>query len=184
MSAIDFEDVKKRMTGAVESLKKEFTGLRTGRASTALLEPVLVDAYGSKMALSQLASVSAPEPRMLVVQVWDAGMAKAVEKGIRDAGLGLNPSAEGTSIRVRLPELTEERRGELVKAAHKYAESTRVAIRNIRRDGMDTLKKAQKDGLSEDEAARDSKKLQDVTDQFIKQVDEALASKEKDILQV
>jgi ribosome recycling factor len=184
MSTLDLDDVKKRMNGALDSLKKEFGGLRTGRASTALLEPITIDAYGARMPISQVASVSAPEPRMLVVQVWDAGMTKAVEKAIREANLGLNPSAEGTNIRVRLPELTEERRNELVKAAHKYAESTRVAIRNIRRDGMDTLKKAQKDGLSEDEQARESKKLQDVTDQFIKQVDESLVAKEKDILHV
>jgi ribosome recycling factor len=145
---------------------------------------VLVEAYGSKVPLAQVASVSAPEPRMLVVQVWDAGMAKAVEKGIRDANLGVNPASEGTSIRVRLPELSQERRQELVKTAHKYAENTRISIRNIRRDGMDTLKKLQKDGLSEDEEKRQSKALQETTDQHVKQVDEALVAKEKDILQV
>lgn len=179
------EDLSRRMDGALETLKKEFSGLRTGRASTSLLEPVQVDAYGSLMPLSQLASVSAPEARLLSVQVWDKGMVKAVEKAIREANLGLNPQTEGAVIRVPLPQLTQERRAELAKAASKYAEQCRVAIRNVRRDGMDALKKQEKDGkITEDEQKKLSEKVQELTDQHIKKVDEALATKEKDILQV
>ena len=179
------EDLSRRMDGALETLKKEFSGLRTGRASTSLLEPVQVDAYGSLMPLNQLASVSAPEARLLSVQVWDKGMVKAVEKAIREANLGLNPQTEGAVIRVPLPQLTQERRAELAKAASKYAEQCRVAIRNVRRDGMDALKKQEKDGkITEDEQKKLSEKVQELTDQHIKKVDEALATKEKDILQV
>ena len=175
-------DTEKRMQGAVESLKKEFSGLRTGRASASLLEPVTVEVYGSRMTLSQEASVSVPESRLLVVQVWDHGSGPAVEKAIRDAGLGLNPSREGATIRVPVPELNEERRKELIKVAGKYAESARIAIRNIRRDAMDDVKKREKDGhISEDDVAKQNKDIQTTTDKYIKQVDDMLHQKEQDI---
>jgi ribosome recycling factor len=175
-------DTEKRMQGAVESLKKEFSGLRTGRASASLLEPVTVEVYGSRMALSQVASVSVPESRLLVVQVWDHGSAPAVEKAIRDAGLGLNPGREGATIRVPVPELNEERRKELIKVAGKYAESARIAIRNIRRDAMDDVKKREKEGhISEDDVAKQNKDIQTTTDKYIKTVDDMLHHKEQDI---
>ena len=175
-------DTEKRMQGAVESLKKEFSGLRTGRASASLLEPVTVEIYGSRMTLSQVASVSVPESRLLVVQVWDHGSAPAVEKAIRDAGLGLNPGREGATIRVPVPELNEERRKELIKVAGKYAESARIAIRNIRRDAMDDVKKREKDGhISEDDVAKQNKDIQTTTDKYIKTVDDMLHHKEQDI---
>ncbi|MEN8236993.1 MAG: ribosome recycling factor [Pseudomonadota bacterium] len=178
-------DLKRRMEGALEVLGHEFNGLRTGRASTALLEPITVDAYGSKMPLNQVSSVTVPEARLLSVQVWDQGMVKAVEKAISDAGLGLNPTVDGQTLRISLPELTEERRIELQKVARKYAESARVAIRNVRRDGMENLKKQEKDGeLSEDEHHRASHKVQDITDEFVHKIDEILAAKEQDILKV
>ena len=177
--------VKQRMEGAVESLRKEYTGLRTGRASPAMLDPVMVDAYGSMMPLNQVGTVSVPEPRMLSVQVWDKGLAKAVEKAIRDANLGLNPAADGQLIRVPVPELSQERRQELAKIAGRYAEQTRVAIRNVRRDAMDELKKEEKDKkISEDEHKGQSEKVQKLTDDFIKKVDEVLTQKEKEISQV
>jgi ribosome recycling factor len=179
------KDLEQRMNGAIEQLKKEFQGLRTGRASVSLLEPVMVDAYGSMMPLNQVASVSVPESRMLSVSVWDKGMVKNVEKAIRDSGLGLNPQTEGTVIRVPLPDLSTERRTELSKVASKYAEATRVAVRNVRRDGMDTLKKQEKDkAISEDEHKGLSEKVQKLTDDIIKKIDETLAHKEKDIMQV
>lgn len=179
------KDLKHRMEQAVEVLKKEFAGLRTGRAHTSLLDPVVVDAYGSSVPLNQVANVSVPEPRMLVVNVWDRSMAKAVEKSIRDAGLGLNPAAEGQSIRVPIPPLTEERRAELSKVAAKYTENARVAIRNVRRDGMDTLKRMEKDGaISQDEHRGYSTEVQQLTDDAIKAVDEALKHKEQEIMQV
>lgn len=179
------KDLKHRMEQAVEVLKKEFAGLRTGRAHTSLLDPVVVDAYGSSVPLNQVANVSVPEPRMLVVNVWDRSMAKAVEKAIRDAGLGLNPASEGQSIRVPIPPLTEERRTELSKVAAKYSENARVAIRNVRRDGMDTLKKMEKDGvISQDEHRTHSTEVQQLTDDAIKGVDEALKHKEQEIMQV
>lgn len=185
MPAPDISDLKRRMDGAVEAFRKELTGLRTGRASTSLLEPVTVEAYGGKMHLKEVASVSVPEPRVILVQVWDRSMAKPVEKAIRDAGLGLNPQAEGQSIRVPLPDLTQERRQELVKVANKYAEAARVAVRNVRRDGMDGLKKAEKASeITQDELKSQGEKVQQLTDQQIKLVDESLASKEKEILQV
>jgi ribosome recycling factor len=178
-------DLKKRMASALEVLHKEFTGLRTGRASASLLEPVKVEAYGSLMPLTQVATISVPEPRMLVVQVWDRDMVKPVEKAIRDANLGLNPMGEGQTIRVPMPDLNEQRRQELVKVASKYAEQTRVAIRNIRRDGMDGLKKMEKNGdISEDMHHKESGVIQALTDEHIKKTDEALTSKEKDIMQV
>lgn len=183
--SFDKNDIKRRMDGAVDNLQTEFLGLRTGRASASLLDPVMVDAYGSKMPLNQLATVTVPEPRMLSVQVWDHSMAKAVEKAIRDGGLGLNPQAEGSSLRIPLPDLNEERRKELTKVAGKYAESCRVAIRNVRRDGMDTLKKLEKDGsISEDEQKKFETDVQKMTDESIGKVDKMLADKEKDIMTV
>ncbi len=185
MAAPDISDLKRRMEGALESFRKELTGLRTGRASSSLLEPVSVEAYGNRMHLKEVATVSVPEPRLITVQVWDRSMTKAVEKAIRDSGLGLNPQTEGQVIRVPLPDLTQERRAELAKVAHKYAEQARIAIRNIRRDGMDALKKAEKASeITQDEHKTQSEKVQTLTDQQIKLVDEALASKEKDIMQV
>lgn len=185
MAAPDISDLKRRMEGALESFRKELTGLRTGRASSSLLEPVSVEAYGNRMHLKEVATVSVPEPRLITVQVWDRSMTKAVEKAIRDSGLGLNPQTEGQVIRVPLPDLTQERRAELAKVAHKYAEQARIAIRNIRRDGMDGLKKAEKASeITQDEHKTQAEKVQTLTDQQIKLVDEALASKEKDIMQV
>ncbi len=185
MAAPDVSDLKRRMEGAIESFRKELTGLRTSSASSSLLEPVSVEAYGNRMHLKEVATVSVPEPRLITVQVWDRGMTKAVEKAIRDSGLGLNPQTEGQVIRVPLPDLTQERRAELAKVAHKYAEQTRIAIRNIRRDGMDALKKAEKASeITQDEHKGQSDKVQALTDQHIKLVDEALAQKEKDIMQV
>ncbi|MCS0497801.1 ribosome recycling factor [Ancylobacter mangrovi] len=182
---IDIADLKRRMQGAISVLKQELSGLRTGRASASLLEPIQVEAYGSHMPLSQVASVNVPEPRLLSVQVWDRGMVSAVEKAIRDSNLGLNPQTEGQVLRVRIPELTQERRQELVKVAHKYAEAARVSIRHVRRDGLDTLKKAEKDGeMSSDELSRMSDQVQKATDQSIVEVDQVLSTKEKEILAV
>ncbi|MCD8497335.1 MAG: ribosome recycling factor [Alphaproteobacteria bacterium] len=183
--SFDKADIKRRMDGALDNLHTEFAGLRTGRASASLLDPVTVEAYGSKMPLNQLATISVPEPRMLSVQVWDVSMAKAVEKAILNSGLGLNPQPEGTVIRIPLPDLNEERRKELTKVAGKYAESCRIAIRNVRRDGMDTIKKLQKDGeISEDDQKKLETEVQKMTDDTIAQVDKTLADKEKDIMTV
>jgi ribosome recycling factor len=182
---MNHDQIKQRMEGALEAVRKEFAGLRTGRASAGMLDPVQVDAYGSVMPLNQVGSISVPEPRLITVQVWDKGMVKAVEKAIRDAGLGLNPQPDGGLIRVPVPELSQERRQELVKVAGKYAEQGRVAVRNVRRDAMDTLKKEEKDGtLSEDEHKGQSEKVQQTTDQFIKKIDDLLAAKEKEITTV
>jgi ribosome recycling factor len=179
------KDVKHRMDQTVEVLKKEFSGLRTGRAATSLLDPIVVEAYGQSMPLNQVGTVGVPEPRMLTVQVWDKSMVKAVEKAIGNAGLGLNPQADGQMIRVPIPALTEERRTELSKVAAKYAESARVAIRNVRRDGNDTLKKMEKDNqLSQDEARQYTAEIQTLTDDAIKRVDETLEHKEKEIMHV
>ncbi len=179
---MNLDQIKHRMDGALEALRKEFSGLRTGRASTAMLDPVQVDAYGSMMPLNQVANVSVPEPRLLSVQVWDKGMVKAVEKGIRDAGLGLNPQADGQLIRVPVPELSSERRQELAKIAGKYTEQARIAVRNVRRDAMDELKKQEKDKkISEDEHKSLGEKVQKLTDEVIKKIDEAFAHKEKEI---
>ena len=178
-------DLQPRMNGALEALKKEFNGLRTGRATPELLNPVVVDAYGQQMPLNQVGTVSVTDARMITVSVWDKGMIPAVEKGIRESGLGLNPSPDGDIVRVPLPELNEERRQELIKVARKYAEDARVAVRNVRRDGMDTVKKQQGDGLlSEDDARRETDSVQKLTDDMIAKVDEILADKEKDIMQV
>jgi ribosome recycling factor len=179
------KDVARRMDAAVEVLQKELGGLRTGRASTSLLEPLVVHAYGTDMPMPQVATISAPEPRMLSVQVWDRGLIKAVEKAIQESGLGLNPVGEGQVIRVPIPTLTEERRHELGKVASRYAEEARVAVRNVRRHAMEELKKADKDGnISQDEHRDYSKQVQELTDQHIKRVDEVLAKKESEILQV
>lgn len=178
-------ETKRRMEGAVEALHKEFGGLRTGRASTSLLESVTVEAYGQAMPLNQVGTVGVPEPRMLTVQVWDKGMVKAVEKSIMDAGLGLNPQADGQLVRIPVPPLNEERRKELVKVAGKYSEEARVAVRNVRRHAMDELKKAEKDGgISEDEHRQYSDEVQKLTDGFVKQIDETLSHKEAEIMQV
>jgi ribosome recycling factor len=177
--------LKQRMDGAVSALKQEFSGLRTGRASTELLAPVKVEAYGQDMPLNQVATISAPEARLLSVQVWDKGMVAAVEKAIRDAGLGLNPAAEGQTIRISMPELNEERRQELIKVGRQYAENARVAIRNVRRDGMDQAKKRQKEGeISEDDLRREEGEIQKLTDEYVGKVDEILKAKEADISQV
>jgi ribosome recycling factor len=179
------DDPKTRMQKSIASLRDELAGLRTGRASASLLEPVLVEAYGSKMPLNQLATVSVPEPRMLSVQVWDRGMASAVEKAIRDSGLGLNPASEGAVIRVPLPELNEERRRELTKVAHNYAEAARVAVRHIRRDGMDLLKKAEKDGeIGQDDSRAKADLVQKATDAAVAEIDKVVAVKEQEIMQV
>lgn len=185
MAEPDLDDIQRRMDGAVTSLKSEFGGLRTGRASASLLDPIMVDAYGAKMPVNQVGTVSVPEPRMLSVQVWDRGMSKAVEKAIRDSDLGLNPQSDGQLIRIPLPDLSEERRKELARIAAKYAENARVAVRNVRRDGMDLLKKAEKDGdLSQDDRHLYEQEIQELTDSHVKAIDEALEAKEKDIMQV
>lgn len=185
MSDPDIDDLERRMNGAAETLRKELGGLRTGRASTNLLEPVQVEAYGSRMPLNQVGTVGVPEPRLLTVQVWDKSLVKAVEKGIRDAGLGLNPQADGSLIRVPIPELNEERRAELAKVAGRYAEQAKVAVRNIRRDGMDQLKKMEKAGdLSEDDHKAWADEIQSLTDKYVSQIDELAAKKEQEIKQV
>lgn len=182
---LDLNDLKRRMNGAVDVLKEEFAGLRTGRASSGMLDPVQVEAYGTMMPLNQVATVNVPEPRLITVQVWDASTVGKVEKAIRESGLGLNPQPEGTTIRVPIPELNEERRQELTKVAGKYAEQARVSIRNIRRDGMDQLKKLEKDGdISEDVHKRQSDEVQKLTDEMVKKVDTMLADKEKDIMTI
>jgi len=185
MSDFSMKDLQRRMDGALDALAREFMGLRTGRASTSLLEDINVNAYGGVVPLKQVAGVSVPEPRLLSVQVWDQGVTKSVEKAINESGLGLNPQTEGTVIRVRIPELNEERRAELTKVAGKYAEQARIAIRNVRRDGLEHLKKSEKDGdISQDELHRESDQVQKLTDEHIKKVDDALASKEEEIMQV
>jgi ribosome recycling factor len=178
---MNLDQTKQKMEGALESLRKEFSGLRTGRASTNLLDKITVDAYGTMMPLNQVGTVGVPEPRLLTVQVWDKGMVKSVEKAIRDAGLGLNPQPDGQIVRVPVPELSTERRQELSKIAAKYAEGARVAVRNVRRDTLDALKKAK---LPEDESKTQTDKIQKLTDETIKKIDEALAGKEKEIMQV
>ncbi|MDQ0469311.1 ribosome recycling factor [Labrys wisconsinensis] len=184
-TSFDLSEVKRRMDGALAALKHELGGLRTGRASAALLEPVQVDAYGSHLPISQVATVSVPEPRLISVQVWDRGMVGAVEKAIMNSNLGLNPQTEGQVIRLRIPEMTQDRRKELVKVAHKYAEAARVAVRHVRRDGLDLLKKAEKDGgISQDEEKRFADQVQKATDGMILEVDRILAGKEKEIMQV
>ncbi|SEN31744.1 ribosome recycling factor [Bradyrhizobium sp. OK095] len=181
----DLNEVKRRMQGAVASLKHELGGLRTGRASASMLDPVQVEAYGSHMPLNQLATVSVPEPRMISVQVWDKTMVKPVEKAIVDSNLGLSPATEGQVLRLRIPELNEERRKELVKVAHKYAEAAKVAVRHVRRDGLDMLKKLEKNHeMSEDDQKRHADEVQKATDSTITEIDQLLATKEKEILTV
>jgi len=179
------QDLTRRMDGALETLRREFAGLRTGRAHPGLLEPVKVVAYGTEMPLYQVGTVGAPEPRMLTVQVWDKSMVLAVERAIRDAGLGLNPAADGMLVRVPIPQLTTERRNELAKMAHKYAEGAKISVRGVRRDGMEQIKgHEKKHEIGEDLAKNWSDEVQKLTDQYIKKVDEALVDKEKDIRQV
>src|SRR2546429_82657 len=181
----DINELKRRMQGATHSLKHELGGLRTGRAAASMLEPVQVEAYGSHMPLNQLATISVPEPRLLSVQVWDKSMVKAVEKAIVDSNLGLSPATEGQVLRLRIPELNEERRKELVKVAHKYAEAARVAVRHVRRDGLDIVKKLEKNHeISEDDQERLSNDVQKATDGTISEIDALLAAKEKEILTV
>ena len=179
------KDLRRRMDGAVEVLRKEFGGLRTGRASASLLEPITVAAYGGTVPLNQLANVSVPEPRMITVQVWDRAMVKAVDKAIREAGLGLNPQTEGQVIRVPIPDLNEERRRELTQVTAKYAEQTRVSVRNIRRDGVEMLRRREKDAeISQDQQRKLQQDVQHLTDDYVRRIDEALAQKDKEILQV
>lgn len=179
------DDLTRRMDGALESLKRDFAGLRSGRASPALLEPVKVEAYGSEVPLTQIGSIAVPEARMLTVQVWDRTMVGAVEKAIRDSGLGLNPAADGQLVRVPIPQLTEERRIELAKAAGRYAENAKIAVRGVRRDGMDQAKSAEKNGdISQDEVKIWSDDIQKLTDTYVKRVDDLLSDKEKEIKQV
>jgi ribosome recycling factor len=180
---LDKNELKRRMEGSLEQLRMEFVGLRTGRASTNMLETVMVEAYGSRMPLVQCGSVSVPEPRLLTVTVWDASITKSVEKAIRESGLGLNPQAEGTVIRVPIPQLNEERRKELQKVAGKYAEAARVSVRNVRRDGMDTIKKMTGD-VSKDAQEDMNEEVQKLTDEFIHKIDKLLEEKEKDIMTV
>ena len=183
--AYNKDELDRRMNGAVATLKGELGGLRTGRASGALLDPVRVEAYGKTVPINQVGTISTPEARMITVQVWDKGLAKAVDKAIRDAGLGLNPQMDGQLLRIPLPELNEERRKELSKLAHKYAEAARVAVRNVRRDGMDLLKKLEKDGkIGQDEHHTRGDVLQKMTDAHVKDIDSALHSKEQEIMQV
>ena len=184
MPAYNKADLQRRMHGAVEVLKNDLGGLRTGRASTSLLDPVVVEVYGANMPLNQVATVSVPEPRMLTVQVWDRSNVNAIEKAIRSAGLGINPISEGQLIRLPIPDLTEERRKELAKLAHQYAEKARIAVRNVRRDGMDSLKQDEKKGeISQDEHKRLETEVQKLTDEVIAEIDAAMTAKEKEILQ-
>jgi ribosome recycling factor len=181
----DLKAYESRMDKAVAALKEEFAGLRTGRANAGLLEPVMVDAYGSTSPITSVAAISVPEPRMIVVSVWDKGVTVAVEKAIRNAGLGLNPIVDGQTLRVPIPPLTEERRKDLAKLAGKYAEQQKVAVRNVRRDALEELKKAEKDGdISQDEQKKADKEVQGFTDAAVKRIDEALKTKEQEIMQV
>jgi len=181
----DIGDIERRMDGAIDALRREFGGLRTGRASVSLLEPVTVDAYGSNMPLNQVASVSVPEPRMISVQVWDKGLAGAVERAIRDSGLGLKPMSDGQLVRVPIPPLSEERRVEITKIAGRYAEQARIAVRNVRHHGMEILKQMERDSeMSQDEHRLWSDEIQSLTDNHVTKIDEVLAQKEEEILQV
>ena len=178
-------DLRRRMDGALEVLRKEFGGLRTGRASASLLEPIQVPAYGNTMPLKELGSINVPEPRMISVQVWDRALVKAVDRAIRESGLGLNPQTEGQTIRVPIPDLSEERRRELTRVAARYAEQARVSVRNVRRDGIEALRRQEKDGeIPQDEARKLQAEVQHLTDDYVKRIDETLAQKDKEILQV
>jgi len=179
------KDLRRRMDGAVEVLRKEFGGLRTGRASASLLEPIIVSAYGNTMPLNQVASINVPEPRLIVVQVWDRGVVKAVDKAIRESGLDLNPQTEGQVIRVPIPDLNEERRRNLTRVAAKYAEDAKVSIRNVRRDGIEALRRLEKEAeISEDELRKLQREVQHLTDDYVRRIDDALAQKDQEILQV
>ncbi len=181
---IDLDDLKRRMDGAIAALRTEFASLRTGRASASMLEPVQVEAYGQMTPINQVGTVNVPEPRMVTINVWDKSMVGKVEKAIRESGLGINPQLNGTIIMLPIPELNEERRRELTKVAAQYAEHARVAIRNLRRDGMDQVKKAKAEGMSEDEQKLWSEEIQELTDRFIAQVDSQLETKQAEIMQV
>jgi ribosome recycling factor len=181
---LDTDDLQRRMDGAMANLRSEFGSLRTGRASASMLEPVMVDAYGSPTPINQVGTVNVPEPRMVTVNVWDKGLVGKVEKAIRESGLGINPQLNGTIIMLPIPELNEERRRDLTKVAAQYAESGRVAIRNVRRDGMDQIKKAKADGISEDDQKFWEDAVQELTDKMIKAVDDALENKQEEIMQV
>jgi ribosome recycling factor len=179
------KDLRRRMDGALEVLRKEFGGLRTGRASASLLEPIMVSAYGNTVPLNQVASINVPEPRMITVQVWDRGVVKAVDRAIRESGLDLNPQTEGQTIRVPIPDLNEERRRNLTRVAAKYAEDARVSVRNVRRDGIETLRRLEKESeLSQDEHRKQHREVQHLTDDYISRIDEALTQKDREILQV
>jgi ribosome recycling factor len=182
---LDIKDLQRRMDGTVNALKGDLGGLRTGRASANVLEPIMVDAYGSKMPMNQVANVTAPEARLIQVQVWDTGLVRAVDKAIRDSNLGFNPVMDGQLLRIPMPEMNEERRREVVKIANEYAEKTRVAARHVRRDGMDQLKKLEKEGeISKDDAHNQSEQVQKMTDATVNEIDDTLASKEAEIMQV
>ncbi len=181
---LDLDDLERRMDGAMTALRQEFLSLRTGRASASMLEPVMVDAYGAMTPLNQVGTVNVPEPRMITVNIWDKGLVSKAEKAIRESGLGINPVVDGTIIRLPIPELNEERRRELSKVAGQYAENARVAIRNVRRDGMDQIKKAKSDGLGEDDQKFWESAVQDSTDKAIEKIDAALESKQEEIMQV
>ncbi len=181
-SDVDIQNLRKRMDGAIAALRTEFGGLRTGRASVSLVEPIFVDAYGAKTPMNQVGTVGVPEPRMIVIQVWDKSLVGSVEKAVRDSGLGINPVVDGQNVRIPIPPLTEERRTELAKVAGKYAEQAKIAIRNVRREGMEAIKKAK--GIGEDEQKKLSEDVQKLTDEMVKNVDVALSSKETEIMQV
>ncbi|MEP1519515.1 ribosome recycling factor [Ascidiaceihabitans sp.] len=181
---LDTDDLTRRMDGAIAALKTEFASLRTGRASASMLEPVMVEAYGQRTPINQVGTVNVPEPRMVTINVWDKSMVNAVEKAIRESGLGINPQLNGTIIMLPIPELNEERRTQLTKVAGQYAEGARVSIRNLRRDGMDQIKKAKADGMSEDDQKLWEGEVQDMTDKFIKLIDDTLETKQAEIMQV
>jgi ribosome recycling factor len=183
--AEDLSDLQRRMDGAIAAFQQELQGLRTGRASAHLVDGIVVEAYNTRMPINQVGTVSVPEPRLISIQVWDKSMIQPIDRAIREAGLGLNPVVDGQLVRIPIPELTEERRKELAKIAHKYAEGARVAVRNVRRDGMEKLKKHEKDGdIGQDEHKQLSDKVQKLTDEHVKKVDEMLAQKEREIMQV
>ena len=181
---LDTDDLERRMTGALSNLRTEFASLRTGRASASMLEPVTVEAYGAPTPINQVGTVNVPEPRMVTINVWDKSLVNAVEKAIRESGLGINPQLNGTIIMLPIPELNEERRRELTKVAAQYAENARVSVRNVRRDGMDQVKRAKTDGMSEDDQKFWEDEVQSMTDRYIKQVDEMLGTKQEEIMQV
>lgn len=181
---IDTDDLERRMDGAMHALKHEFASLRTGRASAGMVEPIMVDAYGALTPINQVGTINVPEPRLIAINIWDKSLVSKAEKAIRESGLGINPQTNGTIILLPIPELNEERRRELTKVAAQYAEHARVAVRNVRRDGMDQLKKAKSDGMSEDDAKFWSDEVQALTDRFIAQVDKALEAKQQEIMQV